>query len=113
MNPESPTPPPDQARPGRHRAAVGRRRFIAGAVLATAGLAGIPIVKGINRWADRPEPGGQPTWDPGMIPGLDLHFDARRMTVHPLDSTDFTAPQPWTSARGMTWSRTNRLQATT
>jgi len=103
------------ARHAEKRAATfGRRPFVVASLLATAGVAGIPLLRAATNdgtAGDRPHD----MWDPGSIPGLDLRFDARRLNVRLVDSTDFTASpttQPWTSVGGVKWSHTNNVLLT-
>jgi len=94
---------------------IGRRPFIAASLLATAAVSGVPLLKGCAWTTHGADTGPSEMWDPSSIPGLDLHFDARRFDRLPLDSTDFigsATAQPFTSARGMQWSHTPGLLLT-
>lgn len=116
MNPpkDATSPHPGARHAKQRKATFGRRPFFVASLLATAGVAGIPLLRAATSdgtAAVKPHA----MWDPGLIPGLDLHFDARRLNVRPLDCTDFTASsttQPWTSVGGVKWSHADSLQLT-
>jgi hypothetical protein len=73
---------------------IGRRPFITASLLASVAFAGVPLVKQSRANTCGAGVGPIDTWRPSSIPGLDLHFDARRLNVLPSDSTDFTTGDP-------------------
>ncbi len=87
---------------------IGRRPFLKASLLASAAVAGLPLVNACGRV----DVEASPCWNPDSIPGLDLHFDATRLDISPVDSTDFAtagSAMPVTSVRGQTWSHTDNM----
>jgi hypothetical protein len=91
---------------------IGRRPFLKASILISAVAAGSPLMGGCGRPADV---GAFNYWNPNSIPGLDLHFDATRLDINPVDSTDFASggtAAPATSTRGQRWSHTDNMAST-
>jgi len=87
---------------------IGRRPFLKASLLTSAAVAGLPLISACGRV----EVEASPCWNPDTVPGLDLHFDATRLDISPVDSTDFASAGPGvpvTSVRGHTWSRTDNM----
>ncbi|MBP1818666.1 cellulase family glycosylhydrolase [Mycobacterium sp. OAE908] len=78
-------------------------------LLLSAATAAAPLVGGCGRPA---EVEAAPCWNPDVIPGLDLHFDATRLDSSPVDSTDFATMKTGArivSARGHVWTHTGNI----
>jgi hypothetical protein len=90
---------------------IGRRPFLKASLLTSAAVAGLPLISACGRVDVK----ASPCWNPDSIPGLDLHFDATRLDISPVDSTDFANARPGvplTSVRGQTWSHTDNMMST-
>lgn len=90
---------------------IGRRPFLKASLLTSAAVAGLPLISACGRVGVE----ASPSWNPDSIPGLDLHFDATRLDISPVDSTDFANAGPGvpvTSVRGQTWSHTDNMVST-
>jgi hypothetical protein len=90
---------------------IGRRPFLKASIITSAAVAGLPLISACGRVDVDASPG----WNPDSIPGLDLHFDATRLDINPVDSTDFANAgfgAPVTSVRGQTWSHTENMMST-
>ena len=91
---------------------IRRRPFLKASVLAGAAVSALPVISACGQVADVKVPD---YWNPGSIPGLDLHFDATRLDTIPVDGTDFASlgsATPVTSVRGQTWSLTDNMMPT-
>ena len=91
---------------------IGRRPFLKASVLAGTAVAALPVISSCGQIADVEMP---VYWNPGSIPGLDLHFDATRLDTIPVDGTAFEgmgSPTPVTSVGGQTWSLTDNMMLT-
>lgn len=91
---------------------IGRRPFLKASILIGATAAGPPL---IGACGQRAEVNASPCWNPDVIPGLDLHFDATRLGDSPVDSTDFvneSSGAPVVSLRGHTWAHTDNIAST-
>ena len=88
---------------------IGRRPFLKVSLLLSAATAAAPLVGGCGRPANVE---ASHCWNPDVIPGLDLHFDATRLDTSPVDSTDFANVKtgaPIVSARGQVWTHTDTI----
>jgi Cellulase (glycosyl hydrolase family 5) len=91
---------------------IRRRPFLKASVLAGAAVSALPVISACGQIADVKVPD---YWNPGSIPGLDLHFDATRLDTIPVDGTDFAnlgSATPVTSVSGQTWSLTDNMMPT-
>lgn len=91
---------------------IGRRPLLKASVFTGVALAGLPVISACAEGADVAVP---PDWNPESIPGLDLHFDATRLDIIPVDGTDFVSqgsPAPITSVGGKTWALTDNMMST-